>query len=164
VPVALEAGARSVDHLARLHHDDLAPLARSECAAVLLPAAEFLGDEHVAPGRALADAGAICVIATDANPGTSPVVSLPVTIGLAVRRYGWTAREAFLAATLNAAHVLGRAGQVGSIEVGKRADLVVLDGPLEHVPYRFGHNPVLAMVVGGRLAWARPDARERVRV
>jgi imidazolonepropionase len=163
VPVALEAGARSVDHLACLHPDDLAPLATSECAAVLLPGAELLGAERLAPGRALADAGAICVIATDANPGTSPIVALPVAIGIAVRRYGWSAREAFLACTLNAAYVLGRAGEIGSIEIGKRADLAVLDGPLEHVPYRFGHHPVLAVVIGGRLAWVRPDARDRVR-
>ena len=73
VPVALAAGARSVDHLACLHPDDLGPLARAECAAVLLPGAEFLGAEETAPGRALIDAGAICVLATDCNPGTSPV-------------------------------------------------------------------------------------------
>ena len=100
VPVALAAGARSVDHLACLHPDDLAPLAAAECAAVLLPGAEFLGAEELAPGRALADAGAICVLATDCNPGTSPVASLPLVIGLAVRRYGWTAREALAACTL----------------------------------------------------------------
>ena len=73
VPVALAAGARSVDHLACLHPDDLAPLAAAECAAVLLPGAEFLGAEELAPGRALMDAGAICVLATDCNPGTSPL-------------------------------------------------------------------------------------------
>ena len=153
VPVALAAGARSVDHLACLHPDDLAPLAAAECAAVLLPGAEFLGAEETAPGRALADAGAICVLATDCNPGTSPVVSLPVVIGLAVRRYGWSAREALAACTLNAAWVLGLSDRIGSIEVGKQADLVVLDTPVEHVPYRFGHNPVRAVIAaGGRVA------------
>jgi imidazolonepropionase len=141
VPVAIAAGARSVDHLACLHPDDLAPLAAAECAAVLLPGAEFLGAERTAPGRALADAGAICVLATDCNPGTSPIHSLPVVIGLAVRRYGWTAREALTACTLNAAWVLGYDDR-GSIEVGKRADLVLLDSPVEHIPYRFGRNPV----------------------
>jgi imidazolonepropionase len=145
VPVALGAGARSVDHLACLHPDDLAPLAAAECGAVLLPGAEFLGAEELAPGRALADAGAICVLATDCNPGTSPVSSLPVVIGLAVRRYGWTAREALAACTLNAAWVLGYDDR-GSIEVGKRADLVVLDGPVEHIAYRFGHNPVAEVI------------------
>jgi imidazolonepropionase len=141
VPVALAAGARSVDHLACLHPDDLAPLAAAECAAVLLPGAEFLGAEELAPGRALADAGAICVLATDCNPGTSPVTSLPLVIGLAVRRYGWSVREALAACTLNAAWVLGYDDR-GSIEVGKRADLVLLDAPVEHIPYRLGHNPV----------------------
>jgi imidazolonepropionase len=150
VPVALAAGARSVDHLACLHPDDLAPLAAAECAAVLLPGAEFLGAEELAPGRALADAGAICVLATDCNPGTSPVSSLPLVIGLAVRRYGWTAREALAACTLNAAWVLGMDDR-GSIEVGKRADLVVLDGPVEQIAYRFGHNPVRAVIAGGEL-------------
>ncbi len=162
VPVALEAGARSVDHLSRLHPDDLAVLAGAECAAVLLPGAEVMGNEHVAPARALADAGAICVLATDANPGTSPIVSMPLIIGLAVRRYGWSAREALLAATLNAAWVLRMAEETGSLEAGKRGDVVLLDGPLEHVPYRLGHNPVAAVFVAGRLAWVRPDQQWRV--
>ena len=123
VPVALEAGARSVDHLACLHPDDIAPLAAAECAAVLLPGAEFMGAEHVPPARELADAGALCVLATDANPGTSPIVSMPLIVGLAVRRYGWSVREALLAATLNAAWVLRLSDVTGSLEVGKRADV-----------------------------------------
>jgi imidazolonepropionase len=155
VPVALAAGARSVDHLACLHPDDVEPLARAECAAVLLPGAEFLGAEHTPPARALADAGAICVLATDCNPGTSPVASMPVVIGLAVRRYGWSVREALAAATLNAAWVLGLHEQRGSLEVGKRADLVVLDGPVEHIPYRFGHDPVAAVIRAGEVVWRR---------
>jgi imidazolonepropionase len=162
VPVALAAGARSVDHLARLRPEDVAPLAAAECAAVLLPGAELLGAEALAPGRALADAGAICVLATDCNPGTSPLQSLPLVVGLAVRRYGWSVREALAAVTLNAAWVLGRSGTTGSIEVGKRADLVLLDGPVEHVPYRFGRNPVAAVLVGGELAWVRPDQTWRM--
>ena len=162
VPVALAHGARSVDHLACLHPDDVAPLAGAECAAVLLPGAELLGAEHVAPARALADAGAICVLATDANPGTSPVLSLPLVIGIAVRRYGWTVREALLATTLNAAWVLGRSGEAGSLEAGKQADFLLLDGPVEHVPYRFGHNPVAAVFIAGRPVHVRPDAAWRI--
>lgn len=163
VPVALEAGARSVDHLACLHPDDLPALAAAECAAVLLPGAEFLGDERVAPGRALADAGAICVLASDCNPGTSPVVSLPLVIGLAVRRYGWSAVEALLAVTLNAAWVLRRSDSIGSLEVGKRADVVILDAPIEHVAYRFGRNPVACVIAGGEIVHLRPDWASRVR-
>jgi len=162
VPIAVAAGARSVDHLACLHPDDLVPLAASETAAVLLPGAEFLGAEQVAPGRALADAGAICVLGTDLNPGTSPVSSLPAIIGLAVRRYGWSVREALLACTLNAAYVLGMSDAAGSIEAGKRADVILLDTPASHLPYRFARNPVCAVFVAGRPAWVRPDSAWRL--
>jgi imidazolonepropionase len=162
VPVALAAGARSVDHLACLHPDDIAPLAAAECAAVLLPGAELMSAERTPPARELADAGAICALATDCNPGTSPIVSLPLIVGLAVRRYGWTALEALLACTLNAAWVLGLSGELGSIEVGKRADLVLLDGPISHVPYRFGRTPVCVVVRGGDVAYIRPDSAWRV--
>ena len=113
VPVALAAGARSVDHLSTLHEDDIPSLAQAECAAVLLPGAEFLGAEHRAPGRDLIDAGAIVVLATDGNPGTAPVFSVPLVIGLAVRLYRLTALEAVAAATLNSgldARVAGRSG------------------------------------------------------
>lgn len=162
VPVALEHGARSVDHLACLHPDDVGPLAAAECAAVLLPGAELLGDEHVAPGRALGDAGAVGVLATDLNPGTSPVASLPLIAGLAVRRYGWTPREALVAMTLNAAWVLRLHDDLGSLAVGKRADVVVLDAPLEHVPYRFGHNPVAIVIAGGEVVHVREDQTWRL--
>jgi imidazolonepropionase len=162
IPVALAAGARSVDHLACIHPDDVAPLAAAQCAAVLLPGAEFLGDEHAAPGRALAEAGAICVLATDCNPGTSPVASLPLVIGLAVRRYGWTAREALLAVTLNAAWVLRLSGELGSLELGKRGDAVLIDTPVEHIAYRFGRDPVECVIAGGELVYVRPGSEWRV--
>jgi imidazolonepropionase len=162
VPVAIEAGARSVDHLACLPPEHVDVLARAECAAVLLPGAEVLGDEHVAPGRALADAGAIGVLATDLNPGTSPVASLPLIVGLAVRRYGWSAVAAIMAMTLNAAWVLRRETELGSLEVGKRADVVVLDAPLEHLPYRLGHNPVALVIAGGEVVHVREDQAWRV--
>jgi imidazolonepropionase len=162
VPVALAAGARSVDHLACLHPDDIAPLAAGECAAVLLPGAELMSAERTPPARELADAGAICALATDCNPGTSPIVSLPLIVGLAVRRYGWTALEALLACTLNAAWVLDLSGELGSLEVGKRADVVLLDEPISHVPYRFGRNPVCVVVRSGEVAYVRPDAEWRV--
>jgi len=162
VPVALAAGARSVDHLACLQPEELGPLAASKTAAVLLPGAEFLGDEALAPARALADAGAICVLGTDLNPGTSPVASIPAIVGLAVRRYGWSVREALLACTLNAAYVLGMSDEVGSLETGKRADVILLDTPAAHLPYRFARNPVCAVFVAGRPVWVRPDSAWRL--
>jgi imidazolonepropionase len=157
VPVAVAAGARSVDHLSCMPVSDISALVGSDCAAVLLPAAEFIGAEHVAPGRELVDAGAVCVLATDLNPGTSPVVSLPLVAGLAVRRYGWSVREALLAMTLNAAWVLGCSADTGALSVGRRADVLLLDAPVDHIPYRFGHNPVAAVIIGGRPVWVRED-------
>ena len=121
---------------------------------MLLPGAELLGAE-AAPARELADAGAICVLATDCNPGTSPVASLPLIIGLAVRRYGWSAREALPPARSTPPGCSGYDDR-GSLELGKRADVVLLDGPVEHVPYRFGHNPV-AEVIAAVIAWADLD-------
>jgi imidazolonepropionase len=158
VPVAIAAGARSVDHLSQIHPDDVAGLGEARCAAVLLPGAEFLGAEQRAPGRAIIQAGAIVVLATDANPGTSPVFSMPVVIGLGSRLYGLSVREALGAATLNAAWTLDLHHDRGSIEPGKRADLVILDGPAESVPYRFGHNPVAITIVAGEVAHVRDQA------
>jgi imidazolonepropionase len=163
VPVAVAVGARSVDHLACLPEDEIAPLAQSHTAAVLLPGAEFLGDERVAPARRLGDAGAICALGTDMNPGTSPVLSMPLIIGLAVRRYRWSVKEALLACTLNPAWILRCSDRIGSLEVGKRADLLILDGPIERIPYRLGHNPVAVVVAGGRVVHVREDSAWRVR-
>jgi imidazolonepropionase len=163
VPVALAAGARSVDHLSMLHPDDLAPLAAAECAAVLLPAAEFLGAEHRAPGRELLDEGALVVLASDANPGTAPVVSIPLVIGLGARMYGMTTRETLAATTLNAAWTLGLERRLGSIEVGKRADVLVLDGPVERIAYRLGRNPVAIAFVAGEPVYVR-DAEAAARI
>jgi imidazolonepropionase len=162
VPVALRRGARSLDHLSVIHPDDIGPLGQSDTAAVLLPGAEFMGAEQTAPARALIEAGAIVTLATDANPGTSPIFSLPLIAGLAVRRYGLSTKEALLAITLNAAYVLDLSHEVGSIEPGKRADLVLLDTPVEHMAYRLGRNPVAATFVAGEPVYVRPDAEWRI--
>jgi imidazolonepropionase len=162
VPVALKHNARSLDHLSAIHPDDIGPLGQSETAAVLLPGAEFMGAEATAPARQLIDAGAITVLATDANPGTSPIFSLPLIVGLAVRRYGLSTREALLAVTLNAAYVLDVHTELGSIEPGKKADLVLLDTPPEHIAYRLGRNPVAATFVAGEPVYVRPDAAWRI--
>jgi imidazolonepropionase len=162
VPVAVELGARSVDHVVCIDPADMAGLASAETAAVLLPGAEHLGAERVAPARELADLGTICALGTDLNPGTSPIASMPVVIGLAVRRYGWATLEALLSCTLNAAWVLRLSHVLGSLEPGKRADVLVLDGPVERIPYRFGHNPVAFVILGGELVHVRPDCAWRL--
>jgi imidazolonepropionase len=161
VPVALRAGARSVDHLSMLPADHVDLLAAAECAAVLLPAAEFLGAEHRAPGRALLDAGSIVVLATDLNPGTAPVCALPLVMGLGARMYGMSVREVLAAVTLNAAFTVGLQEECGSIEPGKRGDLLVLDGPVDHIPYRLGRSPVLIALIAGEPVYVRDAEAQR---
>jgi imidazolonepropionase len=159
---AVGLGARSVDGLTELRPDDVATLAQSRTVAVLLPAAELLHATHIAPGRRLADAGAVCAIASGCRPRESPVASMPLVIGLAARLYGWTAKEALLGCTLNAAWVLGCAERTGSIEAGKHADLLVLDSPVEDLPHRLGRSPVAIAIRSGEIVWVRPDQVWRV--
>ena len=145
---ALEA--RSADHLNHLSDAGVAALGEGSTAAVLLPSSTFTLRAAPAPVAALRDAGAALAIATDLNPGTSPVCSMPETIAMACSLYGMTPLEALTAATANAAWVLGIDDRAGTLESGKRADFVLLDGPsFAHVPYRPGHNPVVTTVIGG---------------
>jgi imidazolonepropionase len=159
---ALALGARSVDGLTGLRPGDVAALAEAACACVLLPVEELLHAEQLSPARALADAGAVCALATGCHPTRAPVASLPLAIGLAARLYGWDAREALLACTLNAAWVLGLHDRLGSIEAGKHADLLVLDSPVEDLPHRLGRSPVAVVVRSGEVVWVRPDQAWRV--
>jgi imidazolonepropionase len=147
---AAALGARSADHLNHVSDAGVAALGEGRTAAVLLPTSTFTLRAAPAPVAALRDAGAALAIATDLNPGTSPVSSMPETIAMACSLYGMTPHEALTAATANPAWVLGIDDRVGTLEPGKRADLVLLDGPsFAHVPYRPGHNPVVTTVIGG---------------
>src|SRR5919106_33673 len=147
---AANLGARSVDHLNHLSVEGLEALAKTDTVGVLLPAATLMLRATPAPSGDLLETGAALAVATDFNPGTSPVLSMPETIALACAVYGLPPLTALLAATANPAWVLGRHQQVGTLEPGKRADLVVLEGDgFEMVPYRLGHNPILSVYVGG---------------
>jgi imidazolonepropionase len=117
-------------------------LAESRTAATLLPGCDFhLGWNNYAPARKLIDAGAIVVLATDYNPGTSPTVSMPMILSLACSELRMTPAEAITAATINAAYALRREKIVGSIEVGKQADLAVFEvEDYREIPYYFGEN------------------------
>jgi imidazolonepropionase len=147
---AAALGARSADHLNHVSDAGVAALGAGETVAVMLPASTFTLRAAPAPVAALRDAGAALAIATDLNPGTSPVCSMPETAAMACSLYGMTPLEALTAATANPAWVLGLGDRVGTLEPGKRADLLVLDAPsFAHVPYRPGHNPVVTTVIGG---------------
>jgi imidazolonepropionase len=154
---AVRLGARSADHLNHAGPGGVAALAQAPATvATLLPASTFTLRAQPAPARELIGAGAAVAIATDFNPGTSPVLSMPEVIAMGCTLYGLTTVEAFAAATVNPAWVLGLDEEHGTLEAGKRADFVVLDSAdLATVPYRPGHNPVQQTWIGGRLVAER---------
>jgi imidazolonepropionase len=148
-------GAVSVDHLE--HVDDATLRALGGAArppiGVLLPGVPFhLAMTDFAPARRLIEAGVPLALATDLNPGSSFTPSVPMCIALACRTLGMSPSEAVVAATINAAHALGRGAETGSLEPGKRADLIVCDIP-DHrwLGYAFGYNPVRTVIAGGRV-------------
>jgi imidazolonepropionase len=149
--LAAELGAFSADHLMAVSDAGVEALARSAVTAVLLPGTSFfLRLGRYAPARRLVEAGVPVALATDCNPGSSYTESMPMVFVLAVFALGLSIEESLTAATLNAACSLGLGAEVGSVEVGKRADLVLLDAPnLLHLAYHYGINPVAAVVKGG---------------
>ena len=150
---AVGLGARSADHLNHVSADGVAALGGAGATvAVLLPASSFFLRAPAPPVDALRDAGAAIAVGTDFNPGTSPVCSMPEAIAFACTSYRLAPMEALTAATANAAFVLGMDGTLGTLETGKRADVLVLEDPrFAQVPYRPGHDPVVTTVVGGEL-------------
>jgi imidazolonepropionase len=147
---AVALGARSADHLNHAGEAGVAALGAGTTAAVLLPASTFFLRAGAPPAAALRDAGAAIAIATDCNPGTSPVCSMPEAIAMACTLYGMDPRSALVAATATPAWVLGLDDRLGRLEPGLRADLVLLDEPdVAMIPYRPGHDPVVATFVGG---------------
>jgi imidazolonepropionase len=156
VPLAIELGARSVDHLEATGDDGVRALAASDVAAVLLPASALFLGRPMPPARALADAGAIVALATDFNPGSAFTESLPLVCSLAATQLGLAPAEALSAVTVNAAHVLGRAAEVGRIAPGYRADLVLLDAPdWRYLAYHLGGDLVHTVIRDGRIAYRR---------
>jgi imidazolonepropionase len=151
--LAVDLGAASADHLVCTPPDEIQLLARSNTIGVALPGTPFgLGHHDYTPARAFIDAGAALALATDCNPGTCWCENMQLMIALACRYMGMTPAEAISAATINAAHAIGLGAEVGSLEPGKRADLILLGVPsYQHLPYRFGTNLVQALVVGGQM-------------
>jgi imidazolonepropionase len=142
VQLGAEIGAASCDHLEKVNQRDIRALAKSETVAALLPGCDFhLGLQAYAPARALIDAGTIVALATDYNPGTSPTMSMPMILSLACTQLRMTPAEAIAAATINGAFALRRQKSIGSLEVGKQADLAVFAvADYREIPYYFGVN------------------------
>jgi imidazolonepropionase len=150
VPLAVELGARSVDHLEATRAEGVAALAKSDVAAVLLPASALFLDRPMALARALVDAGAIVALATDFNPGSAFCESLPIVCCLAATQLKLSPPEALAACTVNAAHVLRRGERVGRLAPGSAADVVLLDAPdWRYLAYHLGGRLVAKVILQG---------------
>ena len=151
--LAAELGALSADHLVRTSDADILALAGSDTVAVSLPCTPFgLAESSYTPAQKILAADGLLALATDCNPGTAWCESMQFVIALACRVLKLTPAQAIAAATINAAHAIRRSGQVGSIEPGKQADLLVLSVPdYRQLGYRFGTNLVKQVIKRGRV-------------
>ena len=155
IPLAVELGARSVDHLEATGPDGVAALAASDVVGVLLPASALFLDRPMPPGRALVGAGAAIALATDFNPGSSFCESLPLVCSLAATQMRLAPEEALAACTVNAVHVLGRAERKGRLAAGFDADIVLLAAEdWRHLAYHLGGPVVHTVVRSGEIAWS----------
>jgi imidazolonepropionase len=154
IPLAIELGARSVDHLESTGRGGVTTLAASDVAAVLLPASALFLGRPQPPARELVDAGAIVALATDFNPGSAFCESLPLVCSLACTQLGLSTGEALAACTVNAAWVLGLAERKGRLAPGFDADVVLVGAEdWRHLAYHLAGPVVQTVVVGGRIAW-----------
>jgi imidazolonepropionase len=150
ISLAIELGARSIDHLEATGPDGVRRLAESDVAGVLLPASALFLSRPMPPARALVDAGAAIALATDFNPGSAFCESLPLVCSLACTQLGLSPAQALTACTVNAAHVLGRADSKGRLAPGFDADIVLLDAPdWRYLAYHLGGDVVSEVIVGG---------------
>lgn len=150
--LAAELSATSADHLLKVTERGMRNLRAAGVIPVLLPGTAFSLKTEYAPARRMIELGLPVALGTDFNPGTCLISSMFIIIGLAVMRMGMTTEEAITAATLNAAAALELADEIGSLEEGKAADIILLE--LENyrqIPYFFGHNPVKAVICGGKV-------------
>jgi imidazolonepropionase len=149
--MAVELGAASADHLVATSAAEIAALGGSQTVAVALPATPFgLAEPHYTPAQKILEANGLLAVASDLNPGTAWGESLQFAMALACRYLKLTPAQAIAAATINAASALGREDEIGSLEAGKQADLLILDvDDYRHLGYRFGTNLVHTIVKKG---------------
>jgi imidazolonepropionase len=151
--VAARVGAASASHLLQPSDSGLQAMAEASVVAVLLPGTcFFLRAAHKSPVAKMRDLGIEMALASDFNPGSSPMLAQPLTAQFGCIHYGLTIEEALRGITVNAAKALRLDSEVGTLEPGKTADIVVTDVPdYRHIVYRLGHNPVWMTVYGGRV-------------
>ncbi|NOT02494.1 MAG: imidazolonepropionase [Phycisphaerales bacterium] len=156
--LAAEVGAVTADHLETIDADGIAAMRRAGTIAVLLPGCSFFLGVHQAPARAILDAGVPVAVATDYNPGSSMVESLPLVMSIACTQMRMTPNEVMVAVTVNAAAAVHRRETAGAIDADRAADLVILDVPdYARWMYEPGRNCVRTVIKGGRVVHRRQD-------
>lgn len=148
--LAAEVGAISADHLLRASNQGIEQMAEFDVMAVLLPGTAFFLMAEFAEARKMIDRGVAVALSTDANPGSSPTLSLPFIMNLGCLKMGMTPEEVLTATTINAAHAIGRADTIGSLEKGKQADITIFDVPnYLTLSYQYGMNHVNTVIKKG---------------
>ncbi|MBS9776020.1 MAG: imidazolonepropionase [Fusobacterium sp.] len=156
VELAAELGATTAEHLMKITDDGIKALANSNVVADLLPATSFNLMEHYAPGRKMIDAGIQVALSTDYNPGSCPSENLQFVMHLGAAHVKMTPIEVFKSVTINAAKAVDRQNEIGSIEVGKKADIAVFDVPnMDYFLYHFGVNHTERVYKNGKLVFKR---------
>ncbi len=155
--LAAELNCISAEHLIATDDEGIEALAQAGVIAVLLPATSFnLQVEHFARGRAMIEAGVPVALATDYNPGSSPTENLQLVMTLACLVMKLTPEEVLTAVTINAAAAINRQDDIGSLEVGKKADIVLFDTPnLEYLMYHFGINHTDTVIKNGQIVYQK---------
>lgn len=150
--IAGKLGAISVEHLIAATDEGIAAMAQGGCVAVCLPATSFYLSKPYARARDMIAAGVPVAAASDFNPGSCPSCNLQFVMNLACWNYGLSPEEVLTAVTLNAAAAIDRAANIGSLEVGKQADILIWDAPnLDYIFYRFGQNLVKTVIKKGQI-------------
>lgn len=149
--LAIELGACSIDHLDAISRGEIDLLARSDTIGIVTPAVNFnFGATHFADARKLVDSGCAIALSTDYNPGSAPCASQPMAMSIACRYQKLLPAEAMSAATINAAHAIGLGSTHGSIEAGKRADILIWDlTDYREIMYEFGSVDLHRTIIGG---------------
>ncbi|API91190.1 MULTISPECIES: imidazolonepropionase [unclassified Virgibacillus] len=150
--LAAEVGAISADHLLKASEAGIQQMAEKDVVGVLLPGTAFFLMAEFAQARKMIDSGVAVALSTDANPGSSPTLSLQFIMNLGCLKMGMTPEEVITATTMNAAHAIGSAHEVGSLEVGKKADLTIFDVPnYLTLSYQYGMNHVDTVIKNGQI-------------
>jgi len=161
--LAAEIGAYSADHLEYISPTGIERMAEKGVTAVLLPGASFfLSMEKFPPAREMIEKRVAVALATDLNPGSSMTESLPLMMTMGCTMFRMTPKEVILAATIHAAKSMGRENKIGSLDIGKQADIQILDIPnYRYLPYHFGVAHVEMVIKKGRVAYKKPITNEQ---